>query len=76
MRELERDRRHLVRKIKRALPGSGNDRHARKRELAGHTLLHEHVAMPYARVASGRWLTFAGWVSNPLDSNEEFPPST
>jgi hypothetical protein len=35
--------------------------------------LHEHVAMPYARLTSGRWLTFAGWESNPLDSIEEFP---
>jgi hypothetical protein len=29
--------------------------------------------MPYARLASGRWLAFAGWESNPLDSIEEFP---
>jgi hypothetical protein len=34
--------------------------------------LHEHVTMPYARLASGRWLALAGWESNPLDSNEEF----
>ena len=35
--------------------------------------LHEHVAMPYARLASGGWLILAGWESNPLDSIEEFP---
>jgi hypothetical protein len=34
--------------------------------------LHVHVTVPYARLASGRWLTLAGWESNPLDSNEEF----
>jgi hypothetical protein len=38
--------------------------------------LHGHVSMPYARLASGRWLTFTGWESNPLDSNEEFPLPT
>ncbi len=27
---------------------------------------------PHARLASGRWLAFAGWESNPLDSIEKF----
>jgi hypothetical protein len=27
--------------------------------------LHEHVTMPYARLASDRWLTFAGWEFKP-----------
>jgi hypothetical protein len=27
---------------------------------------------PHARLASGRWLTFAGWELNPLDSIEKF----
>ena len=31
---------------------------------------------PHARLASGRWLTFAGRESNPLDSIEKFPSST
>ena len=31
---------------------------------------------PHARLASGRWLTFAGWELNPLDSIEKFPSST
>jgi hypothetical protein len=31
---------------------------------------------PHARLASGRWLTFAGWDSNPLDSIEKFSSST
>jgi hypothetical protein len=37
--------------------------------------LHEHVTMPYARLASGGWLILAGWESNPLDSIDEFPLS-
>jgi len=31
---------------------------------------------PHARLASGRWLTFAGWELNPLDSIEKFLSST
>ena len=31
---------------------------------------------PHARLASGRWLTFTGRESNPLDSIEKFPSST
>ena len=31
---------------------------------------------PHARLASGRWLAFAGRESNPLDSIEKFPSST
>jgi hypothetical protein len=31
---------------------------------------------PHARLASGRWLAFTGWESNPLDSIERFPFST
>src|SRR3989442_243217 len=31
---------------------------------------------PHARLASGWWLTSAGWESNPLDSIERFPSST
>jgi hypothetical protein len=31
---------------------------------------------PHARLASGRWLAFAGWESNPLDSIEKFPSVT
>lgn len=31
---------------------------------------------PHARLASGRWLTFAGWELNPLDSIEKFRSST
>ena len=27
---------------------------------------------PHARLASGRWLAFTGWESNPLDSIEKF----
>jgi hypothetical protein len=27
---------------------------------------------PHARLASGRWLAFPGWESNPLDSIEKF----
>jgi hypothetical protein len=35
-------------------------------------------ALPHAhaRLASGRWLAFTGWQSNPLDSFERFPSST
>jgi hypothetical protein len=35
-------------------------------------------ALPHAhaRLASGRWLAFTGWESNPLDSIERFPFST
>src|ERR1700719_2584247 len=35
-------------------------------------------ALPHAhaRLASGRWLAFTGWESNPLDSFERFPSST
>jgi hypothetical protein len=35
------------------------------------TLPHAH-----ARLASGRWLAFTGWESNPLDSFERFPSAT
>ena len=35
--------------------------------------LHEHVAMPYARLASGWRLALAGWESNRLDFIEGFP---
>src|ERR1700735_299455 len=31
---------------------------------------------PHARLASGRWLAFTGWESNPLDSIEKFLPVT
>src|SRR2546430_109041 len=31
---------------------------------------------PHARLASGRWLAFAGRESNPLDSVEKFPSAT
>ncbi len=31
---------------------------------------------PHARLASGRWLAFAGRASNPLDSNEKFQSAT
>ena len=31
---------------------------------------------PHARLASGRWLAFAGRESNPLDSIEKFPSAT
>jgi len=31
---------------------------------------------PHARLASGRWLTLAGWELNPLDSIEKFLSST
>jgi hypothetical protein len=35
-------------------------------------------ALPHAhaRLASGRWLAFTGWESNPLDSLERFPSTT
>jgi len=35
-------------------------------------------ALPHAhaRLASGWWLAFAGWESNPLDSIERFPLPT
>ena len=35
-------------------------------------------ALPHAhaRLASGRWLAFTGWESNPLDSFEKFPSAT
>jgi hypothetical protein len=29
-------------------------------------------AHPHARLASGQWLAFTGWESNPLDSIEKF----
>src|ERR1700733_7117460 len=31
---------------------------------------------PHARLASGRWLAFSGWESNPLDSIDKFPSVT
>ena len=31
---------------------------------------------PHARLASGWWLAFTGWESNPLDSIEKFLPVT